>query len=147
LTARYVIPFEPRHVEDALALFRGCPGVGLTSGDSASEIVAFLARNPGASAVVETPAGNLVGAVLCGHDGRRGFLYHLAVHPDERGRGLGRRLVEHALAALRAAGISRASIHVYAHNAEGAKFWARLGWRVRHDLAVQQFELPPRGLR
>jgi len=141
MAVRHVVPFEPRHIEHALALFRGCPGVGLSSGDSAPEIAAFLARNPGASAVVETAAGDLVGAILCGHDGRRGFLYHLAVHPDERGQGLGRKLVEHALAALRAAGISRASIHVYAHNAEGAKFWAWLGWRVRHDLAVQQFEL------
>ncbi len=141
MATRSIVVFEERHIALALALFRGCPGVGLSSGDSAREIADFLARNPGASAVVETPAGALVGAILCGHDGRRGFLYHLAVHPDERGQGLGRRLVEHALAALRAARISRASIHVYAHNAEGAAFWQHLGWRVREDLAVRQFEL------
>jgi N-acetylglutamate synthase len=143
MTTRAVLVFEPRHIEPALALFRGCPGVGLSTGDSALEIADFLVRNPGCSAVAETPAGALLGAVLCGHDGRRGFLYHLAVHPDERGRGLGKALVAHCTAALAAAGISRVSIHVFAHNDEGAKFWARLGWRTRSDLGVMQLELAP----
>ena len=141
MATRPVIVFEARHIEPALALYRGCPGVGLSPGDSAPEIARFLQRNPGCSAVVETPAGSLVGAVMCGHDGRRGLLYHLAVHPDERGHGLGRRLVAHALAALREAGISRVSIHVFASNAEGVRFWQQLGWRVRADLQVLQCEL------
>jgi len=141
MAARPVVLFETRHIEPALALFRGCPGVGLSAGDSAPEIAAFLARNRGSSAVVETPAGVVVGAILCGHDGRRGFLYHLAVHPDERGQGLGRALVAHAVSALREAGVSRVSIHVFANNSEGAKFWAKLGWRARSDLCVQQLEL------
>jgi N-acetylglutamate synthase len=143
MSARSVIVFEQRHIEPALALFRSCPGVGLSAGDSAPEIADFLARNPGCSAVAETPAGVLVGAVLCGHDGRRGFLYHLAVHPDERGRGLGRALVAHSAAALAEVRIPRVSIHVFAHNDEGAKFWAKLGWHTRSDLSVLQVELTP----
>src|SRR4051812_13666629 len=122
MASRSVVVFEERHIEPSLALYRGCPGVGLSTGDSAPEIALFLERNRGCSAVVETPAGAVVGSVLCGHDGRRGFLYHLAVHPDERGRGLGRALVGHALGALRGAGISRATIHIFANNGEGAKF-------------------------
>ncbi len=141
MAARLVLPFEERHIEPALTLYRGCPGVGLSSGDTAPEIARFLARNPDCSAVVETPAGSVVGAALCGHDGRRGFLYHLAVHPDERGHGLGRALVAHCAAALRAARIARVSIHVFANNVDGAEFWQKLGWRVRTDLAVQQIEL------
>ena len=141
MAARPVVVFEERHIEPALALYRGCAGVGLSAGDSTPEIAAFLARNAGCSAVVETPAGLVVGAVMCGHDGRRGFLYHLAVHPDERGHGLGRALIAHAVSALREAGISRVSIHVFANNAEGTKFWAKLGWRARADLSVLQFEL------
>jgi len=141
MAARPVVVFEERHIERALALYRGCLGVGLSAGDSAPEIAAFLARNPGSSAVVETPAALVVGAVMCGHDGRRGFLYHLAVHPDERGQGLGQALVAHAVSTLREAGISRVSIHVFANNAEGARFWAKLGWRARADLSVLQLEL------
>ncbi len=136
-----VTPFETRHIPAALVLFRSCPGVGLSAGDSAPEIARFLARNPGCSGVVAAPAGELSGAVMAGHDGRRGFLYHLAVHPDERGRGFGRALVEFALRGLREAGIARVSIHVFTSNAEGASFWARLGWRARTDLSVLQYEL------
>jgi ribosomal protein S18 acetylase RimI-like enzyme len=141
MATRLVVPFEERHIEPALALYRGCAGVGLSNGDTAPEIARFLARNQECSAVVETPAGSVVGAALCGHDGRRGFLYHLAVHPDERGRGLGRALVGHCTGALRAAGVPRVSIHVFANNTDGAKFWHTLGWRVRTDLAVLQIEL------
>ncbi len=141
MAARLVLPFEERHIEAALTLYRGCPGVGLSSGDTTPEIARFLARNPECSAVVETPAGSLVGAALCGHDGRRGFLYHLAVHPDERGHGLGRALVAHCAGALRAAGIPRLSIHVFANNLDGAQFWHKLGWHARTDLAVRQIEL------
>ena len=141
MAIRSVVVFEDRHIEPALALYRGCPGVGLSAGDSAPEIATFLARNPSCSAVVETPAGVIVGAVMCGHDGRRGYLYHLAVHPDERRRGLARALVAHSLSALRVAGVSRVSIHIFANNAQGARFWAKLGWRVREDLSVQQLDL------
>jgi ribosomal protein S18 acetylase RimI-like enzyme len=141
MATRALVVFEERHVEAALALYRGCPGVGLSSGDSAPEIARFLARNAGCSSVVETPAGSVVGAALCGHDGRRGFLYHLAVHPDERGRGLGRALVTHCVNALRDHGVSRMTVHVFLNNAEGAGFWRKLGWQVRTDLSVLQCEL------
>lgn len=141
MATRSLLVFEPRHIEPALALFRGCAGVGLSVGDTPPEIAGFLARNPGFSAVIETPAGSVVGAILAGHDGRRGFLYHLAVHPDERRRGLGQRLVDHCLGAFRTAGISRVSIHVFGDNRQGAEFWAKLGWRMRPDLSVLQYEL------
>jgi ribosomal protein S18 acetylase RimI-like enzyme len=141
MATRSLLVFEPRHIEPALALFRGCAGVGLSVGDTPPEIAGFLARNPGFSAVIETPAGSVVGAILAGHDGRRGFLYHLAVHPDERRRGLGQRLVDHCLDAFRAAGISRVSIHVFGDNRQGAEFWDKLGWRMRPDLSVLQYEL------
>lgn len=141
MATRSLLVFEPRHIEPALALFRGCAGVGLSVGDTPPEIAGFLARNPGFSAVIETPAGSVVGAILAGHDGRRGFLYHLAVHPDERRRGLGQRLVAHCLGVFRTAGISRVSIHVFGDNRRGAEFWAKLGWRIRPDLSVLQYEL------
>jgi ribosomal protein S18 acetylase RimI-like enzyme len=141
MTAQPVRVFEERHIEPALSLYRRCPGVGLSVGDSAPELARFLARNPGCSAVAETPDQALLGAVLCGHDGRRGFLYHLAVDPSSRGQGLGRALVAHSAAALCHAGISRLSVHVFADNAAGARFWAKLGWHTRADLSVLQLEL------
>jgi ribosomal protein S18 acetylase RimI-like enzyme len=78
--------------------------------------------------------------LLCGHDGRRGFLYHLAVAPTYRGRGYGRQLTEICLAHLQRVGIPRATIHLYANNDEGKAFWNSTQWVERNDLVVMQFE-------
>ena len=118
---------EPADLPAALALWVDTPGLELAEGDSPAELARYLARNPGCSsgAVVD---GRLVAAVLGGHDGRRGLLYHLAVHPDHRGRGLGRAVVRRSLDALRAAGVTRALLLVAADNPGGRAFWLRDGW-------------------
>jgi ribosomal protein S18 acetylase RimI-like enzyme len=134
-------PFAERHIAAALALWSACDGIGLGASDSPPEIAAFLARNPGISAICSADDAGLAGAVLCGHDGRRGYLHHLAVRADRRGEGIARALVSHCLAELARAGIPRASIHVFADNAEGIAFWSHLGWRARADLTVLQREL------
>ena len=126
---------------EALALWNSTEGVGLTEDETEPMLAKFLARNPGLSAVLRATDGALVGAVLAGHDGRRGFLYHLAVTPAGRGRGAGRELVEFALAGLRAAGIARALILVYASNEAGKAFWRRLGWEAREDVRMMQKKL------
>ena len=75
-------------------------------------------------------------AVLAGHDGRRGFLYHLAVDASARGKGLGRTLVQRSLDALRDAGIPKCHLMVFRNNGDGHAFWQRLGWRRRGDIDV-----------
>jgi len=120
-------------------LWQQCEGVGLSPSDSREGIGVFLTRNPGLSLVVRH-AERIVGAVLCGHDGRRGYLYHLAVAPAYRGQGLGRMMVEACLTRLHTAGILKATIVVYTHNEEGQRFWRRLGWQHRTDLLVMQAE-------
>lgn len=125
-------------VESVRALWEKCEGVGLSPGDELESLVTILLRNPGLSAVALDQQGKIIGAVMAGHDARRGYLYHLAVHANHRGRGLGRALVEHARAGLRAAGIKRCTIVVYADNEHGAAFWRHLGWSTREDLRVMQ---------
>jgi N-acetylglutamate synthase len=119
----------------ALALWGGCEGVGLSDSDDPEQVTAFLHRNPGLSWVA-VRGEEVVGAVLAGHDGRRGFLYHLAVRADERRAGLGRSLVAHAIAGLREQGLLKCQIVVFSANTEGNQFWARLGWQRRDDLKV-----------
>ena len=126
---------------DALALWNSTEGMGLTEDETEPMLAKFLARNPGLSAVLREPDGSLLGAVLAGSDGRRGFLYHLAVAPAGRGRGAGRELVEFALAGLRAAGIARALILVYSSNEAGKAFWRKLGWEAREDVRMMQKKL------
>jgi len=120
-----------------LALWSVTEGIGLSEADDRGAIATYLARNPGLS-LVALRGEAVVGAVLCGHDGRRGYLHHLAVVPAERGRGLGRTLAERCLIGLGALGIGKANIVVYASNADGQAFWRATGWTGRDDLLVMQ---------
>jgi ribosomal protein S18 acetylase RimI-like enzyme len=119
------------------ALWRGCEGIGLSDADRRLGIGAYLRRNPRLSFVAEA-GGRIVGAVLCGHDGRRGYLHHLAVAPAWRRRGIGRVLVDAALGRLRAAGIAKCNLFLYRDNAGGRAFWRRHGWSARGDLVLMQ---------
>ncbi len=131
-------PMHPSDLPAVLALWQTCEGVGLSPGDEIESLTVMLARNPGLGAVAVDSASAIVGAVLVGHDGRRGYLYHLAVRVDHRGQGIGRALVEASLAGLRAAGIQRCTIMVFDDNEAAACFWKKLGWSAREDLQVLQ---------
>ena len=111
----------------ALALWQRVEGLEIAEGDDKESVGQFLARNPGLSRVA-TDGPVIVGVVLCGHDGRRGYVYHLAVDPDYRTRGLGKRLLEECLHGLRGAGVKRALILVASDNPGGREFWHRRGW-------------------
>lgn len=129
-----------------VALWRRTEGVGLNESDTCPAIALYLRRNPRFSFVAEKD-GRIIGAVLCGHDGRRGYLHHLAVARRYRRRGIGWRLVSACLAKLRKAGIRRCNIFVFAHNAAGMKFWEHIGWRLRTELRVMQISLSNNHLR
>ena len=111
----------------AVALWHLLEGIEVAEGDSREEIRAYLLRNPGLSRVAEEN-GAMVGAVLCGHDGRRGLIYHLAVAPAYQGKGIGKLLVGGCIAQLRDAGIVRALILVAQDNSGAHSFWLRSGW-------------------
>ena len=121
-----------------LVLWRRCEGVGLNESDTRDAIGRFLVRNRGLSLVAEDDAGNIIGAVLCGHDGRRGYLHHLAVDVRHRRQGLGRTLVERCLENLRTLGIAKCNLFLYATNTDGRAFWLKHGWAAREDLIVVQ---------
>lgn len=119
-------------------LWEQTEGMGLNESDTSEAIALFLERNPELSLVITAPSGAIVGAVLCGHDGRRGYLHHLAVARFERGQGLGRLLVNECLRRLRALGIAKCNIYLFATNEAGRSFWLHEGWAVRDDLVVMQ---------
>ena len=122
------------HDYDAvLALWNSCEGV--RANETREEFARILERNPGLSTVIRCD-GELAAAVLCCHDGRRGYLYHLGVAHKFRKLGLGRELVEQCLAQLAAEGIRRCTIFVIIDNEGGEAFWKRTGWRDRADLKV-----------
>ena len=115
------------------ALWESTEGVGLGDGDSPLGVVRLLNRNPGLSWVVVSD-DELAGAILCGHDGRRGWIYHLTVSVRFRRLGLGTRLVNCALRGLREAGIDQCYAFAFEANARACSFWRTLGAVARDDL-------------
>jgi putative acetyltransferase len=126
------------------ALWSGTAGMGLGESDTQPAVGAFLRRNLDMSAVAFA-GGELVGAVLCGHDGRRGYLHHLAVSPGWRRRGAARQLLAWCFERLSARGIPKCNVFLFSGNAEGAAFWQHAGWSSRADLQVLQKRVSPPG--
>jgi N-acetylglutamate synthase len=136
-----VLPFEPQDYEQVMALWQATEGLTLREVDSREAILAYLARNPGLSFVARD-GDVLVGAVLAGTDGRRGYLQHLAVGPPYRGRGVGRALAERVVEALSGAGIAKCHLMVRAENEVAKAFWQHLGWTLRDDIMVMSHADP-----
>ncbi len=127
--------------EQVYALWMTIKGFAIRSmDDSYGGVERFLRRNPSTS-VVAVENGNIVGSILCGHDGRRGCLYHVCVHRDYRMRGIGKAMVVHAMNALKEEEISRVSLIAFTKNDMGNAFWNRIGWTRRPDLNYYDFIL------
>lgn len=108
--------------------------------DSEEGVSLFLKRNPTTS-VVSIEDGKVVGTILCGHDGRRGCMYHVCVDPDYRRRGIGKEMVVFAMNRLREEKISKVSLIAFTRNDIGNAFWRQIGWTKREDLNYYDFTL------
>jgi len=121
--------------EEIISLWKDCEGIGLSDADSKESIQKQLERNPGMS-FVAYEKNKLVGAVLCGHDGRRGYIHHLGVHRDYRLQGIARSLITKCLAMLASVGIQKCHTFVFNGNTGGLNFWKKLDWSKRMDISV-----------
>jgi len=131
-------PMEKGDLAEVIQFWQGMEGIGLNESDSYSALSFYLQRNPGLSWVARNKDRELIGAVLCGHDGRRGYLHHLAVAQDYRSKGIGRALVERCLSSLRELKILKGNVFLFSHNPEGQRFWKAMGWKKREDLILMQ---------
>jgi len=127
--------------DDVYRLWVTTPGVGLSDvNDSRDGIARYLKRNPSTCFVAEED-GQLVGTILSGHDGRRGFIYHACVAQEARLTGLGRALVDAVLAALHEEGITKVALVVFGRNDGGNAFWERQGFITRPDIIYRNRSL------
>lgn len=132
-------PMRSADLAEVIALWKGTEGVGLDQDmDSIPRIKDYIKRNPDMSLIARGAGRAIVGAVLCGYDGRRGYLHHLAVEKSCRKQGVGSRLVAACLGNLKKAGIPKCNIFVFSHNKSGQTFWSETGWKRRRDLLVMQ---------
>ncbi|MGA2915542.1 MAG: GNAT family N-acetyltransferase [Sedimentisphaerales bacterium] len=122
--------------DEVFSLWKKTEGIGLhKDADSRKGIARYLRQNPGLSLVARENK-KIVGDLLCGQDGRRGHLYHLAVAPPYRKKGIGKALVNQALSNLAAIGFNRCTLCVFAKNRAGRRFWKRTGWIERPDIIM-----------
>ena len=122
-------------------LWMSIKGFGIRSIDDSREgVERFLKRNPTTSVVAEAD-GRIVGGILCGHDGRRGCLYHVCVHEDYRRRGIGKAMVVRAMEELKKEQINKVSLIAFSVNDIGNAFWNTIGWSERPDLNYYDFVL------
>jgi len=126
--------------EHALHLWQHTAGMGLSSADEKSEIARFLQKNQGLC-FVALEDEHLIGTILCGEDGRRGYLYHLAVQQNIQKKGVGKNLVQKSLHALKEKGIQKCHLFVIADNASGIAFWEHTGWEIRDDIEIMSINL------
>jgi N-acetylglutamate synthase len=140
-----ISPLTMADYEPVIQLWEGSEGVGMSGADEEPNIRAYLERNPGLSFVAKDQEGAIAAAVLAGHDGRRGFLHHLAVAQPHRRKGLGRSLVGRCLAQLQKIGIQKCHGFIFADNDGGLEFWKAMGWNERLDLKIISRELKANG--
>ena len=124
----------PDDYDRVYALWMSCKNMGFNDvDDSRAGIEKYLRRNPTTCFVAEA-GGELAGVILSGHDGRRGFIHHMAVGEAFRRQGLGAALVARALDALKAEGISKVALLVFRYNEAGNAFWEKMGFALREDV-------------
>lgn len=123
------------HDYDAIYdLWINTPGMGLNSTDDSREgINQYLQRNPTSSFIAEDD-GKIIGVIIAGHDGRRGYIYHTAVLPNYRKQGIAKQLVANAMEALEKEGINKVGLVAFAENELGNGFWENIGFTARDDL-------------
>ncbi len=108
--------------------------------DSREGVNKFIERNPGLSTVA-IEDGHIVGAILCGHDGRRATLYHVCVAESYRKQGIGKSMVVRCMEELQKEGINKVALIAFTHNDVGNAFWKEIGWTEREDLNYYDFTL------
>jgi len=128
--------------DEIRALWQESEGIELSEVDSKDDIARFLERNPGLSFVARDNA-QLVGVVLCSHDGRRGYIDQLAVRKSHRRQGIGKGLVDRCLFNLMRSGIHKWHLFVLEDNQDAIAFWNKLGWATRVEVATMSQNLVP----
>jgi len=133
--------YRPMTIDDydaTIALWSESEGVRLRDADSRAGIEKYLRRNPGLSFVAEEE-GQLVGTIMAGHDGKRGYVQHLSVADSHRRKGIATQLVSLCLEALKQEGILKSHLMILPENETAKQFWASQGWACRSDIQLYSF--------
>jgi len=127
--------------EQVYTLWLNTPNMGLNNLDDSKEGIAkYLERNPNTCFVAEKDT-HIIGVILSGHDGRRGYIHHMAVAQDEQRKGIGETLLNEVVSAFKKISIHKVALVVFEHNEKGNAFWEKQGFTARSDLVYRNKSL------
>lgn len=136
-----ILEMKISNYEEVFKLWTSTAGMGMRNLDDSKEgISKFLKRNPTTNFIAMDNC-KIVGVILCGHDGRRAYIYHTAVDEKYRGKGIGKKLVDKVMDTLKQEGINKAALVVFSNNEIGNGFWSSTGWERREDLNYYNLSL------
>ncbi len=133
-----IVEMTIKHYDEVMSLLRNTPGITIRDADSKEATEMYLERNPGLS-FVAIENGSIIGCAMCGHDGRRGYLQHVAVLKEFRGKGIANEMVNRCLEKLEKAGIYKTHLDVLVTNELANSYWIRKGWQKRDDINRYSF--------
>lgn len=126
---------QTQDIDKMLDLWKSIPGMGIGQGDEVDLLRAFINRNPFTCLLLKDKQ-SVIGTVLGGFDGRRGYIYHLAVHPNFQGQGYGRELLVHVARELEKQGALKIHLMAFNNNHNAAQFYQSQGWELRQDVKI-----------
>ena len=135
-----LLPMSIKDFLGMIALWKSLPGIGLSGADEREKLAKFIEKNARTCFVLKTE-GRVMGTILGGNDGRRGYIYHLAVEPKYQKYGYGKILVDAILENFKLDGIQKSHIFVISDNREGIDFWQHIGWTLRDDVLIMSKDL------
>ena len=135
-----ICPMDSTHYEQALELWQSLPGLGLSGADEKDHIKGFLRKNP-TTCLIAQKENRVIGTILGGSDGRRGYIYHLAVKASEQNKGIGKKLMDTCLVGFKDNGIQKCHIFVISDNEEGIAFWKNVDWQLRGDILIMSKDI------
>mgnify|MGYP001115383822 FL=1 len=134
-TNYYIEYAKVEDIRDMLQLWQVTPGLGIGEGDDGKSLGKFINKNPSTCLIIKSNQ-DIVGTVLGGFDGRRGYIYHLAVHPEHQQKGLGKLLLKNVLIELELVGATKVHLFVFNKNDVALQFYLSQGWELRRDIQI-----------
>jgi putative acetyltransferase len=127
----FIEEMEEKHINDVINLWKNTEGVTLHENgeDSINGLIIFINRNPGLSFIAKNMGNEIVGSILCGHDGRRGYIHHLAVDNKYRKVGIAKEMINKSLGKLKSLNIKKAALFVLKDNVDAQLFYEYNCWK------------------
>ena len=123
-----------------IKLWQSDPGIGISKADEKLNLSAFLDKNRGLN-FIAVINNDIIGTILCGNDGRRGYLYHVFVLPEFRKKNIGKKLVYTCIEKLKEEHITKCHAMIFNHNITGKTFWEKIGFKFREDIGIMSTDL------